>query len=85
MNDPAVQDNVSTQQPVSGVLRTSDVTACHHPAKCLDTNLHSGGSDHIEGRDHSGDKVHDFGEALLADTPGAVDEKHHVGFGASAN
>lgn len=53
---------------------------------CLpNTNLHPRRSENVEGGDHSGDEVHDLGEALLADAPGAVDEEHHVCFGAFAN
>lgn len=51
----------------------------------FNTHLHSRGSDDVEGSDHTGDKVHDFGEAVLADAPGAVDEEHQVSFGTFAN
>lgn len=51
----------------------------------LNTNLHSWGSDDIKGADHAVDEVDDFEEALLSDTPGAVDEEHHICFGTFAN
>lgn len=49
------------------------------------TNLHPWGSDDIKSGNHVGDKVHHLGEALLADTPRAVDEEHHICFGAFAD
>lgn len=49
------------------------------------TNLHSGGSDDVEGSDDPGHKVDDLGEAVLADAPGTIDDEHQVGFGASAD
>lgn len=60
------------------------------PASCyrvniFSTNLHSWGSDDVKSADNTGDKVHDFGEALLSDTPGAVNEEHHICFGTFAN
>lgn len=54
-------------------------------ARPLNTNLHSGGSNDVKGSDQSRDEVNDFDEAVLTDAPGAVDDEHHVGFGASAN
>lgn len=51
----------------------------------FNTNLHSWGANHIEGTDHAVDEVHDFGEALLANTPGAVDEEHYICFGTFAH
>lgn len=54
-------------------------------ASPLNTDLHSGGSDDVKGSDQSGDEVNDFEETVLADAPGAVDDEHHVCFGASAN
>lgn len=48
-------------------------------------DLHSLGADDIERSGHAGDKLDDLAEAVIADTPGAVDEEDQVGLGASAH
>lgn len=55
---------------------------------CLERSLrylHPRGPDHIEGSDHSRDKVDHFSEALFSDAPGPVDEEHQVGFSSFTN
>lgn len=57
----------------------------YYPVYVWDTNLHSRGSDDVKGANNTGHKVHDFGEALLPDAPGAVNDEHHICFGTFAN
>ena len=49
------------------------------------TDLHAFGADDIEGSRHAEDKLDDFVEALVSDTPGAVDEEDQVSLGTVAD
>ena len=49
------------------------------------TDLHAWGADHVEGPRHAEDKLDDFVEALVSDTPGTVDEEDQVGLGTRAD
>lgn len=51
----------------------------------LTADLHALGADDIERSGHAGDKLDDLAEAVISDTPGAVDEEDQVGLGASAH
>lgn len=51
----------------------------------LTADLHALGADDFERSGHAGDKLDDLAEAVVADTPGAVDEEDQVRLGASAH
>lgn len=44
-------------------------------------DLHSLWADDVKGSGHALNKLNDFGEALISNTPGAVDEEDQVGLG----
>lgn len=48
-------------------------------------DLHALGADDIKGSRHALNKLDDLDEAVISDTPGAVDEEDHVGLGSFAH
>lgn len=49
------------------------------------TDLHAARVDDVEGSDHAEHKLDHFAEALVSDTPGAVNQEHQVSLGPSAH
>lgn len=51
----------------------------------LDADLHAVRTDDIKSSGHAGDKLDDLAEAVVANTPGTVDEEDQICLGTSAH
>lgn len=47
--------------------------------------LHATRVDYVEGADHAEDKLDHFIEALVSNTPGAINQEHQVSLGSPAH